>query len=289
LAAVVASVDVSTASTAAKAAVKAAVETALEASQEALEKYINRVDIKSARLEPYKEGKMYVYEDPETGATRKCGGLTEYLRKTFYPHQKVTKRRFKKGQRYQKRASSSALGKRVDRDIVKLITFQHSSGAPKEDPSASKPVEPGAKAPAKKKRKTKKELKSPKLHTYTQQLVRFWDKKGMKPVAAQLFVPLPSLGKATQADVIVVDAQGQLWMHEIKTGWVGVTNTHGSFSGALEHVKYSKAAAWDLQRHYTAQGLLSAGLPLAGSRVVHIYEDQKRNEIKVDSRPLVFE
>lgn len=235
-----------------------------------LESYTNRPEIKSARQEPYKGNKMYVYSTAD-GNTRKCGGLTQYLKKTFYPHQKVTKRRFKRGQTFLKRASSKALGKRVDRDVVKLVV--------KEDPSSSS-------ASAAKKRKRKK--KHLALHPYTQQLVRFWEHLGLRPVAAQLFVPLPNIGKATQADVIVEDVRdGKLWMHEIKTGWVGVTNTKGTFAGELSHVKYSKGAAWDLQRHYTAQGLIAAGLPIQGSRVVHIYEDTKKG-ILVEYRPIVF-
>ncbi len=207
--------------------------------------------VSSATKEKYKKGFCYHY-----GTQRYAGGLTNYLKERFYARIKTSHRRFKKGQSYQKKASSKTLGKRIDREIFNLVS--------------------------------KKRSKRPQ-HPFTRALIRFWDAKGLKPVASQLFVPLPDIGKATQADVIVQDQQGKLWMHEIKTGYVAVNTSKGTFSAPFDNVKCTKANQWDLQRYFTDYGLREAGLKnYAGSHVIHVYEDKTKEEPVVIQKTCVF-
>jgi hypothetical protein len=131
-----------------------------------------------------------------------------------------------------------------------------------------------------------------KIHPLTQGILDYWAARGLRPVAAQLPVQIPALGIMTQADVIVEDPQEKLWMHEIKTGYVGLHVVKGEFKAPYQNIPCSKGAVWDLQRHFTERGLIEQGLPLAGSKVIHAYEvrdgktKQKRTVVK--DKPRIF-
>jgi hypothetical protein len=112
----------------------------------------------------------------------------------------------------------------------------------------------------------------------TEALFRYWTARGLTPVAAQVPVQLPELNVMTQADVIVEDRQGQLWMHEIKTGYCGMREKQGNFTAQFSNIACTKGNQWDMQRHFTDIALCHRGLPLVGSKVINVY--QKRTPDK---------
>lgn len=178
------------------------------------------------------------------GLRHMVGGLTTFLKSSFYRHVKVSKR---KTSGCIKQASSKRLGNRVDRELVDYC-------------------------------KTGKVKKN--AHQLTHVIVRYMAAHGYVPVAAQLPVVIQAtLSKTimTQADLIVRDAEGRLHMLEVKTGAVAVSTTKGTFAAPYQHVSYSKKNAWDMQRHFTHKGLVDAGLPLASSKVVHAYQEKHGN------------
>jgi hypothetical protein len=193
-----------------------------------------------------KRKRMYTYKERDVLHHPK--GLTKFLRKTFYKHFQHKPWRFQKGR--VKLASSKLIGKRVDKEIFNRI-------------SAKKPRGKLAKRPP---------------HPMTEALFRYWTARGLTPVAAQVPVQLPELNVMTQADVIVEDRQGQLWMHEIKTGYCGMRGAQGTFAGQFSNIECTKGNQWDMQRHFTDIALCRRGLPLVGSKVINVY--QKRTPDK---------
>jgi hypothetical protein len=229
-------------------------------------RYVSQDAVKTSVFD--KKTKCYTYVDKKNVVTR-CKGLTKYLKKHFYPHFKTPRRKFGNSIKYQKLPSTKALGKRVDRELLKIIIA-------------------GNKMPSGRKR-----YSLPKnLHPLTQCICDFWKYQGMRPVAAQLPTQIPTLGVMTQCDIIVEDAQRNLYMHEIKTGYVGLHVHKGYFKKPYHTIKCSKAAVWDLQRHWTEKALKEQGLPLTGSNVIHAYmkRDTKTKQVYpvVKIKPKIF-
>jgi hypothetical protein len=194
-----------------------------------------------------KRKRMYTYKErPDDAVTKKPKGLTKFLRKTFYKHYKRKPGRFGNTSRPVKMASSKATGKRVDKEIFLKI-------------SGKKPRGKLAKRP---------------LHPLTTAIFRYWTARGLTPVAAQVPVQMPELNVMTQADVIVEDRQGELWMHEIKTGYCGMRDVQGHFAAQFRNVPCTKGNQWDMQRHFTDVALCRRGLPLRGSRVINAYQQR---------------
>ena len=100
-------------------------------------------------------------------------------------------------------------------------------------------------------KKPRGKLAKRQLHPMTDAVFRYWTARGLTPVAAQVPVQLPELNIMTQADVIVEDRQGQLWMHEIKTGYCGMRGAQGKFAAQFSNVPCTKGNQWDMQRHFT--------------------------------------
>lgn len=191
-----------------------------------------------------KRKRMYTYKEREHDAdVKKPKGLTKFLRKTFYKHYKRPTRYLK---HRVKLASSKATGKRVDKEIFTKISGKKPRG----------------------------KLARRQLHPLTTAIFRYWTARGLTPVAAQVPVQLPELNVMTQADVIVEDRQGQLWMHEIKTGYCGMKSSQGTFAAQFRNVPCTKGNQWDLQRHFTDVALCRRGLPLAGSKVINAYQQR---------------
>jgi hypothetical protein len=221
-------------------------------TNKALLDYLNLEPVKTSKcaLERIfgrkKRKRMYTYK--ERDVLHRPKGLTKFLRKTFYKHFQHKPWRFQKGRI--KLASSKLIGKRVDKEIFTRI-------------SAKKPRGKLAKRPP---------------HPMTEALFRYWTARGLTPVAAQVPVQLPELNVMTQADVIVEDRQGQLWMHEIKTGYCGMREKQGNFTAQFSNIACTKGNQWDMQRHFTDIALCRRGLPLVGSKVINVY--QKRTPDK---------
>jgi hypothetical protein len=187
-----------------------------------------------------KRKRMYTYTERNTLHHPK--GLTKFLRNTFYKHYQHKNGRFRK--HAVKLPSNKALGKRVDKEIFTKIAGKKPRG----------------------------KLAKRQLHPMTDAVFRYWTARGLTPVAAQVPVQLPELNIMTQADVIVEDRQGQLWMHEIKTGYCGMRGAQGKFAAQFSNVPCTKGNQWDMQRHFTEVALCKRGLPLVGSKVINVYQ-----------------
>jgi hypothetical protein len=165
--------------------------------------------------------RMYTYTEEKGGVVERPKGLTKFLRKTFYKHYRRVAGRFRKHS--VKLPSNKALGKRVDKEIFTKIAGKKPRG----------------------------KLARRQLHPMTDAVFRYWTARGLTPVAAQVPVQLPELNVMTQADVIVEDRQGDLWMHEIKTGYCGMRGAQGTFTSPFEKYTCTKGNQWDMQRHFT--------------------------------------
>jgi len=236
--------------------------TANNHTSEGLRKYTRNPLVLSVQFKKQKGKKKgyYTYKNGN-GEHVKCGGLTTYLKKEFYKDFKQPKRRYSSKNKggCQKKASTRGLGKRVDRELATFITTNGDN-----------------------KRKRKRPL-----HPLTEQIKRHWDSKGLTPVCSQLPVVIPEIGRVTQADIILQDRNGDLWMHEVKTGCVGVGVVKGTFSAPYDKTPCTKGNQWDLQRQFTETALIDQGLPLKGSRVLHAYEHKKKGAIALE-REKVF-
>jgi hypothetical protein len=212
-----------------------------------LKSYINQEAVRTSKF----DRKLRQYTYMKNGLLHKSKGLTNYLRKTFYSHFKISKRRHTKETqgRNLKKSSSKRLGKLVDRQIGNLISGR-------------------------------KLRKGTQWHPLTLAIARHWEATGVKPVASQLPVQIPSLGIMTQADVIVQDNQGNLYMHEIKTGSVALNIVKGTFQPPFQKIPCTKAAQWDLQRHFTDMALRQQGLEITSSKVIHAYEKKEHQKSK---------
>jgi hypothetical protein len=192
-----------------------------------------------------KRKRMYTYKERDVLHHPK--GLTKFLRKTFYKHFQHKPWRFQKGRI--KLASSKLIGKRVDKEIFNKISGKKKKrNASREARCVFFLMKYSHKNIGKKPRG--KLAKRPP-HPMTEALFRYWIARGLTPVAAQVPVQLPELNVMTQADVIVEDRQGQLWMHEIKTGYCGMRGAQGTFAAQFRNTPCTKGNQWDLQRHFT--------------------------------------
>jgi hypothetical protein len=215
--------------------------------------YINQEWFQTSSFD--KKLKHYTYATKDEG-TQHCKGLNKFLKQSFYNTHRITKRRFGKSKSYKKKASSKSIGKRVDKEISSIIMMKKS---------------------------TKKSL-----HPLTEAIVKYWEKNNLTPICSQLFVKIPKTPRMTQADVIVKDNKtGDLIMHEIKTGYVGVGIEKGKFTFPFNKFKCTKGNIWDLQRHFTEVALRENGLDIKTSYVIHAYIDG--DQAKCIQRKRVFE
>lgn len=200
--------------------------------------------------------KCYTYKRSD-GMTISYGGLLSKLRQCFYPFYKDSRRRGKT----QKKGSSAKLGSRID-DEVALVTAS--------------------------KLKKNKRNKTVAFHKMTVRLVKEIEQTlGHIFQCAQLPVRIRALERITQADFLTLDpATGKLHMWELKTGYTpGMYTTKGKgvfASSYLKGVKCTKYGIWELQRYWTTRALIEAGLEIAESHVINIYEDTKKKRLVVN-------
>lgn len=176
------------------------------------------------------------------------GGLLSALKKYYYPAYPHTRRKHWKTQ---KMSSTKAQGITVDKQIARWT----------KNPA----IEP--------------------VHIMAKALVAHFKKIGHIPQVAQLPVNVswPMWGtRYTQADLITADSKtGELTVWEIKTG----APPGGSIKkGVLNHapkVPNTIFNHWQLQCHYTATGLIRAGLPIVAHNIIQVYMTKKDDNIKI--------
>lgn len=202
--------------------------------------------IQSARFDP-DQGK---YEFVKFNKTISCGGLIQTMRYKYYPNYKDNRSK-RKWQSVKIKGSSATQGKRVDSEVAASIE----GNLPK------------------------------KPHKMTKALLAYWQSEGHQLQAAQVPVEVILSGaniKMTQADLIARDAQGRLWLYEIKTGApVGFYQKQGKFLGVLSEVDCTKQNIWHLQLLHTRLALEAAGVEIFQSRIIQIYEERGSPELQI--------
>ena len=198
---------------------------------------------------------IYQFSFQSHGVTKYAKGLRSKLKGEFYPKYKKSEQ--KRHRRTIQVGSSSAQGTRVDNEIMKITGI------------------------GKNKKKRPK-----KLHKLTSAIVDKLEEQGHIFVASQLPVNIDYWNRATQAD-LVTRKNGQLWMFEIKTGFpVGGFSKKGKLKPPLSRVDSTIYNHWQLQRHYTHQGLLVNGLQITESRIIHAKFHRKKGIVcEIKSNP----
>ncbi len=195
------------------------------------------------------DGRGYVVT--KAGRSQVCGGLTRLLRARYYSHYKDnrSKRNYKK---VAIKGSSAAQGIKVDDDIGQYV-------------AGNKTLD--------------------KLHPMARALIEHVEAAGHVMQAAQVPVEVEN-GRVTQSDLITQNTRtGELWLWEGKTGApTGLHRKQGFFNGRYNTVPCTKLNQWHLQLMYTRRALESAGVRIAHSRVIQIYEKKDMDKTKTKKR-----
>lgn len=212
-----------------------------------LSQYAQNPAVKSATFNP--ETGCYRYK--AHGQEISCGGLVNTIKYRFCPHYEDNRSK-RRGKRVNVRGSDKKLGKRVD---SQLLQYVHVGKRPK------------------------------RCNPLTAALLDHWHNSGHVLEACQLPVVLGGgWNKMTQADVITRNTlTNQLCLWEVKTGFpVGGFRTQDTFKAPLNKVKCTKYRIWQLQVHYTREGLINGGLFLEAANVIQVYNTKKNGiQIKV--------
>ena len=194
--------------------------------------------------------KKFEFFSPSHGCVVSGGGIHNAIRKALHPHfNPKTQKTYRRSKKVQVVGSSQKEGKLVDRQLAGLVDGSRSMR---------------------------------RLNAKTQALYDYWMSKGHTLQAAQVPVQLPGTKKATMCDVITKDAQGRLWVWEVKCGFPeGLFTKHQTFKAGtgFEKVDCTKFNIWQLQVHFTAEALIKkAGLPIYQYHVIQVFN--KKNETK---------
>jgi len=188
------------------------------------------------------DGKYHYWK---TGNTFASGGLLSTLKYNYYPHyqENRSKRKWKKTNI---RGSTCAQGKLVDKQIGEY-TIAGGKGRPK------------------------------RVTSMASALLGYWEAMGHIPQVAQLPVEITRWNRMTQADYITRAPDGRLWLWEVKTGFpVGGFRKQGEFKGEFKGVSCTKYNIWQLQLHFTREGLKKAGVDISESRIIQVHSDKSK-------------
>ena len=196
-----------------------------------------------AKTATFVNGK-YRYSPDNGRTTIQCGGLLRTIKKLFHAHYKERTRRRRK--EVQIRGSTAAKGKQTDREVT-YYTMRMQMSSPCQ---------------------------------YTRALIRHWEQMRHSPQAAQLPVSIPEWRIMTQADFISLAPDGKLWLWEVKTGIpVGAARRQSYMRGLPVQVPCTKYNIWQLQLHYTRKALERAGIQIAESRIIQVYQVRPREYV----------
>jgi hypothetical protein len=180
-------------------------------------------------------------------------GIHKTLKKMYYPHYKVVAKKRHKKTKLKRKGSSAKKGEAIDKHIFNII-----------------------KNPKKKFATRNSSVKA---------LISYWEEGlGHTLQAAQVPVFIKSLNCCTQADVITEDKEGRLFMWEVKSGF-NARKSQGNLLRELCNVPNNEKNQWQLQRHYTTEGMKDLGLPIISSQVINVYEEGSGITVKRKSNP----
>lgn len=218
-------------------------------------KSVSLVDIGPEKKKK-KNKQLKQYQFQEHGTTKHCGGINSKLKFLYYP--KYKKHNNKRRYSTLNKGSSSKIGERVMRQLVKVTGI------------------------------TKKKPRPKRLHKFTQRILQeLEDEMKHTLVAAELPVQLVAWRRITQADLITRCPKGKFYMWEIKTGYpIGGFRKQGKFKAPLQNVDNTKYNHWELQRHYTHIALKEAGICIHDSGILHVRSHAQKGMIcKVLKKP----
>ena len=207
-----------------------------------LVKYLNHPEIKSIKL---------IDDHFEKDGIIKRG-IHNTLKKMYYPHYQITKKKRHRKTKLQRKGSSISKGKAIDKHLFDII-----------------------KNPKKKYSVRNSSVKA---------LVSYWE-DGLEHTlqAAQVPVYIKSLNCCTQADVITQDKEGNLFLWEVKSGFNN-RKSQGTLHG-LNKVPNNEKNHWQLQLHYTTQGCKDYKLPIKAHQVINVYEEGGNITVKRKKNP----
>lgn len=196
--------------------------------------------------------KQYVYRVRGVQPVH-CYGVKSNMRYRYLPNQFKEMSGKRRWRTTKVKGSTSAVGKRVDAELVDYL-------APLAGPK--KPLT---------------------RHKFTVKLIHLWTVE-MKHTLQACQLPMLLEGQhnaMTQADVITRDERtGELWLWEVKTGMPvslhRVNKAAPNMRGVLSDVPCTKFNAWHLQLQLTRKACVAAGIPIAHSRVVQIFERKSK-------------
>ena len=209
---------------------------------EHLVRYLNHPEIQSIKH----NGEYFT----KNGIPKK--GIHKVLRKIYYPHYEVQKKRRHRKTKLKRKGSSTTKGKAIDQHIFNII----------------------------KNPKKKKSLRNSSVKA----LISYWEDALHHTIqAAQVPVYIASLNCCTQADVITEDQNGRLFVWEIKSGY-NQRKSQGTMY-KLKNVPNNEKNHWQLQLHYTSKGLKDYNLPIKASQVINVYEEGSDITVKRKKNP----
>jgi hypothetical protein len=94
---------------------------------------------------------------------------------------------------------------------------------------------------------------------------------------------IKQFGIVTQADLIIQSPKGELLMLELKSGY-NSARAQGTLGG-LPDVPNTIKNQWELQRHFTEKGLREGGLPIKGSYIINVYNEDTGATVKKRPNP----
>ena len=94
---------------------------------------------------------------------------------------------------------------------------------------------------------------------------------------------LKEFGIITQADLIIQNKKGELLMLEVKSGY-NSCRAQGTLRG-LPDVPNTIKNQWEIQRHFTEKGLKEGGLPIKGSFIINVYQEDNGFTVKKRKNP----
>jgi len=212
----------------------------------ALVAYLEKPLIKSIAFNGFK------YSYSVNGHTLYTGGIHSKIKSIYYPDFEIKLRQYRrKGKGNKKKGSTKKQGILIDKELAAYVK----SG----------------------KKKKPRNMLSKAVVSYIE------DHCKSSIQAAQVPVFIKQFGVVTQADLIIQTPKGELMMLELKSGY-NSARAQGTIHGVPDVANTIKNH-WEIQRHYTEKGLIEGGLPIKGSYIINVYQEDKGATVKKRKNP----
>jgi len=192
----------------------------------------------------------FKYSYTVNGHTFYTGGIHSKIKSIYYPEFEIKLRQYRrKGKGNKKKGSSKKQGILIDKQLKEYV----------------------------KTGKTPKNMLAKAVVAYVE------DQCKSTIQAAQVPVYVKDFGIITQSDLIIQTPKGELHMLELKSGY-NSARAQGTIRG-LKDVPNVPKSHWEIQRHFTEKGLRDGGLPIKGSYIINVYQEEKGFVVKKRKNP----